>query len=485
MPLFFLLSALNIFQEVIKMKIRKKFTSRFSFPKAFLILFVMAGLAIGFVSLLEASGSKTLKVPSEYKTIQAAIYTASSGDTIQVAAGKYTENIVLREGVILQGAGADVTTIDGGGKGNVVEGATGAVLEGFTVTNSGKIGKTGDVMDVGISAKNAPMTIANCRIIGNNAGIRTYFSPSNIVNNIVADNNRYGLYILYSDSSVKNNIVYNNGSYGVYSAYSNPELINNTIFKNFDGIYSEVSKVLAKNNILIKNKEAGIRWQELPDSQDRVEPILSSNLVWGNKTDYVNVSPAKGDISEDPNLVDLSSGDVHLKNNSPAINAGSEDAGDNDPDGTRCDIGVYGGPLAQKKIPSAPNEASYASLKIKTEQLAEPAYGNRETWGGEQGNESGKGNYNRWCVPCHGGLGKGDGLLAETLGDDVKPTDLSNTELLSLRTDDILFVVIKSGGRNAGLSDAMMSFGENLSDEEIKNIIAYIRSDICKCQYNP
>lgn len=162
------------------MKIRKKTTTRFSFPKSFLILFVMAGLTIGFVSLLEASGGKTLKVPSEYKTIQAAIDTASSGDTIQVAAGKYTGKIVLREGVILQGAGADVTTIDGGGKGNVVEGATGAVLEGFTVTNSGKVGNTGDVMDVGISAKNAPMTIANCRIIGNNGGVRTYFSPSNM-----------------------------------------------------------------------------------------------------------------------------------------------------------------------------------------------------------------------------------------------------------------------------------------------------------------
>lgn len=467
------------------MKTRKKATTRFSFPKAFLILFVMAGLGMGFVSLLEASGGKTLKVPSEYKTIQAAIDTASSGDTIQVAAGKYIGKIVLREGVILQGAGADVTTLDGGGEGNVVEGATGAVLEGFTVTNSGKIGKTGDVMDVGISVKNAPMTIANCRIIGNNGGVRTFFSPSNIVNNIVADNKRYGLYILYSDSSVKNNIVYNNGSYGVFNSYSNPEVINNSIFNNLDGIYSEVSRVLVKNNIVVNNKDAGIRWRELPDAQERVEPILSYNIVWGNKADYMNVSPAKGDISRDPNLLDMSRGDAHLKNNSPAINAGSEDAGDNNPDGTRNDIGVYGGPLAQKKVPSAPNEVSYASLKIRTEPLAEPAYGNQETWGGEQGNQSGKGNFDRWCVPCHGGQGKGDGLLAETLGEGMEPTDLSDAEMMSAHSDDFLFTVIKTGGHNVGLNEAMMSFGENLSDEETKNIIAYIRSDICKCQHDP
>lgn len=468
------------------MKMRKS-VSRYSFHKAFrpfLLWLIVSALAIGFNSVsFAAGGGKTLNVPSDYKTIQSAIDAASAGDTIQVAAGKYKENITLKEGVILQGAGADNTTIDGGGKGNVVEGAKASVVEGFTITNSGKKGTTGDIMDVGISAKHAPMTIANCRVVGNNTGIRTYFSPSNIVNNIVADNRVNGLYILYSDSSVKNNIIYNNGSYGIYNSYSNPEAINNTIFKNFDGIYSEVSRVVVKNNIIVSNKTAGIRWAEFPDAQDRVEPVLSYNLVWGNKADYVNVAPSKGDVSKDPLFVDLAKGNVLLKNNSPAINAGNEDAADNDPDATRNDMGAYGGPLAQKKIPSSPKEASYASLKIKTEALAEPDYGSQAAWSGAEGKKSGKGNFNGWCVPCHGGLGKGDGLLAETLGEGIKPRDLSNAELLSNRSDEFLLKVIKQGGASVGLSEAMMSFGATLTDEEIKNVIAYIRSEICKCQY--
>lgn len=435
-----------------------------------------------FYADLSYSAGRYIKVPSEFKTIQSAIDAANGGDVVQVAAGKYMENIKLKGGVILQGAGAALTIIDGGGKGNVVEGAKGSVIEGFTITNSGKKGKIGDVMDVGISAKHAPMTIANCKIVGNNAGIRTYFSPSNIVNNIIADNKSFGLYILYSDSSIKNNIIYNNGSYGVFNSYSNPDVINNTILKNFDGIYSEVSRVVVRNNIIVSNRSSGIMWAEFPDAQERVEPVLSYNLVWGNKTNLVNVSKAKGDVSKDPQFIDTAKWDVHLKKGSPAVNAGSEDKTEKDPDGSRNDMGAYGGPLAQKNITTAPDNASYANLKIKTEGLKEPDYGTEATWGGAQGKVSGKGNFEAWCVPCHGPQGKGDGMLAETLGEGIKPRNLSDAKLLSIRADDFLFKVIKNGGASVGFSEAMMSFGQTFTDEEIKNIIAYLRSDICKCK---
>src|SRR3990172_8761328 len=351
------------------------------FPYLLVISFMTGSSIVSFA----AGNIKTLNVPSDYKTIQSAIDASSSGDTIKVSPGKYKENIILKEGIIIQGSGADAAIIDGGGKGNVVEGAKGAVLEGFTITNSGKRGTTGDVMDVGVSAKHSPMTIANCRITGNNAGIRKYFLPS----------------------SIKNNIIYNNGSYGIYNSYSNPEVINNTIFKNFDGIYSEISKVVVRSNIIVNNKSGGIRWAESPDAQKGtgfmkgVEPILSYNLVWGNKTNYVNTSPGNGDISKDPMFLDLAKGNAHLKNNSPVINAGSEDTTANDPDTTRNDIGAYGGPLAQNQITVSPKNVSYVSLKIKTETLEEPDYGSQATWSGEEGKKAGKGLFQSWWGSCH------------------------------------------------------------------------------------
>ncbi len=443
-----------------------------------LVLLVIIGLMAGYNNSSFATGSaKTLKVPSDYNTIQSAIDAASPGDIVLVNAGKYKENIKLKEGVILRGAGTDATTIDGGGNGNVVEGAKMTVIEGFTITNSGSKGKTGDTMDVGISANNAPMTIANCRITGNNAGIRVLFSPSNIVNNVVSNNKVHGIYVFYSDATVKNNIIYNNESYGIYNAYSKPEIVNNTIFNNFDGIYSEVSRVVIRNSIIIKNSSSGIRWAETPDAQESVEPVLSHNLVWGNKMDYNRVSPSNGDISKDPLFLDIAKGDVRLKKGSPAIDAG--EGSEKDPDGTRSDIGAFGGSMAQKEIPLSPSLVSYASLKIKTEIVKEPDYTGEAAWAG--GAKSGMGNFQMHCVPCHGSEGRGDGMLAEDL--ETTPRDLTFAGYLSQRSDKDLFQVISEGGASVGFSECMMPFVGRLNDEEIKNVIAYIRSELCKCKY--
>ncbi|OFZ65673.1 MAG: hypothetical protein A2V79_04255 [Betaproteobacteria bacterium RBG_16_56_24] len=97
--------------------------------------------------------------------------------------------------------------------------------------------------------------------------------------------------------------------------------------------------------------------------------------------------------------------------------------------------------------------------------------------------EAGKDNFIANCSPCHGETGKGDGPLAETLGDGVKPRNLSDAKLLSVRTDEFLFKVIKSGGASMGFAEAMPSWKETFTDAEIKQIVQYIRKDICKCKY--
>ena len=94
----------------------------------------------------------------------------------------------------------------------------------------------------------------------------------------------------------------------------------------------------------------------------------------------------------------------------------------------------------------------------------------------------GKETFNNTCVACHGAEGKGDGVAAAAL--DPKPRDLSNGEYVSTLSNEHLYKVINEGGASVGLSPLMASWGGVLSEQDIWNVIAYIRQDVCKCQYD-
>ncbi|MBN1671120.1 MAG: right-handed parallel beta-helix repeat-containing protein, partial [Kiritimatiellae bacterium] len=76
-------------------------------------------------------------VPTEFPTIQAALNAAHAYDVVHVSAGTYPEVLTLGRPVTLEGEGAAVTTIDGGGTGTVIRvaGTTNVVIRGLTVRN--------------------------------------------------------------------------------------------------------------------------------------------------------------------------------------------------------------------------------------------------------------------------------------------------------------------------------------------------------------
>ena len=117
--------------------------------------------------------------------------------------------------------------------------------------------------------------------------------------------------------------------------------------------------------------------------------------------------------------------------------------------------------------------AGIAAGKVK----ADPA--NNAVWSGKGGMD----NFIGTCAPCHGESGKGDGPLADSLGEGAKPRNLTDAKLLSLRTDEALFKVVKFGGASMGFSDAMPSQQDTFTDAEIKQIIDYVRSNIFKCKF--
>ncbi len=91
-------------------------------------------------------------------------------------------------------------------------------------------------------------------------------------------------------------------------------------------------------------------------------------------------------------------------------------------------------------------------------------------------------NYYGYCSPCHGQTGKGDGPLAETLEQGVEPRDHTSAEYFSQKTDEEIFKIIKEGGAKHGFSEAMPPFDGQLSDDEMRGLVKYIRI-LCKCKY--
>ena len=97
-------------------------------------------------------------------------------------------------------------------------------------------------------------------------------------------------------------------------------------------------------------------------------------------------------------------------------------------------------------------------------------------WAAKGDPKLGKQKYveNMRCSACHGESGIGDGPAAVAL--NPKPRNYTDCSVMSKKSDPELFKVIKEGGVAAGLSPLMVAFGSQLSDKEIWDVIAFIRS---------
>lgn len=75
--------------------------------------------------------------------------------------------------------------------------------------------------------------------------------------------------------------------------------------------------------------------------------------------------------------------------------------------------------------------------------------------------------------PCHGSGGKGDGPGARVIGQTMP--DFTDAAAMRGVNDRFLFDIIKKGSSQFGRSNAMPSWGMQLSDEQIQALVAYIR----------
>jgi parallel beta-helix repeat protein len=296
------------------------------------------------------NGQDTLIVaPGE--TIQAAIDAASVGDTVHVDPGTYTENLRLRSGVNVVGSGYGSTILRGVGNTNVVtsSGVTNSRFEGFKITRNGNNDNAGVVINGG------SLLLNNNWITGNRNGVRINGGSPIVRNNIIDQNGsaadgllNYGVISLSATPLIANNLIVSNTGAGIYlgwAASAGTQIINNTVADNTDnGIWCyNGANAIIKNNIFTRNSTG------ISASHGSI-PLISFNDVWGNN--WLNydsqsggvASPGPGDISADPRFDLLSSPPYHLAITSPCINAGDPNPLLNDLDGSRNDMGCFGGP---------------------------------------------------------------------------------------------------------------------------------------------
>ena len=96
--------------------------------------------------------------------------------------------------------------------------------------------------------------------------------------------------------------------------------------------------------------------------------------------------------------------------------------------------------------------------------------------------KAGKAKYDSLCGGCHGTSGKGDGPAAAAL--KPKPQDHTNGKYMNGLTDKALFDITKGGGVGVKKSPLMPAWGNTLKDDDIWNLVAYIRS-LAQPPYKP
>lgn len=78
------------------------------------------------------------------------------------------------------------------------------------------------------------------------------------------------------------------------------------------------------------------------------------------------------------------------------------------------------------------------------------------------------------CSSCHGDTGKGDGVAGRAL--PAKPADHTNGAFMNALSDKWLVDIISKGGGAVGKSNFMPGWGGSLTEKQIQEILAYIRS---------
>ncbi|MHC1736371.1 MAG: hypothetical protein AB9882_00005 [Ignavibacteriaceae bacterium] len=280
----------------------------------------------------------------------------------------YVNKSLIMSGLTFRGINADVTAIMwirefSTIRNCIFENARSAIgaFCGFTLENS-LFRNVEDIASANLGySPDRTATINNCLFYSKKniqRVIHIEHGKQIITNNIILRiaPSSWGWYAIRTDTPdsfyVYNNLISNFGVGGIQISAGLNQIDTGQISNNMVCYNGEImchTKLKVVNNIIVKsNNGLNINTVAIP-------PLSYEggyNMFWMNKKDTYNFPLKETDIIADPMFVkDTIPGsdmafDFHLQAFSPGIDAG--DPGILDVDGTRSDVGLFGGPLGQK-----------------------------------------------------------------------------------------------------------------------------------------
>ncbi|MGM0586899.1 MAG: YCF48-related protein [Bacteroidota bacterium] len=355
----------------------------------------------------DTSGDGSINNP--FATIQHAIDQASDGDKIEVAAGSYTENIDLgaKNLKLYSSSGAESTIINGNDGNHVIAIIGGqtfdTVVEGFTLTNAHD----------GVYVKGSQATITRNILKGNSYGAYSDINWDTGTG---------------SDLKLSYNLIYENSLDGLQLAEKGThEVFNNTILWNTQsGVVVYFTSADIRNNIIVLNNEHGISYT----SDDSSVLTNDYNIIWANGSNFDNATFGTNDLLVDPKFVDTGNYDFHLRDDSPAIDAGDPDSQYNDPDGTRNDIGAYY--YTSSTLTADFNTDVTSGTAPLTVQFSDQSTGTITGWTWDFGD----GNSSNDQHPTHTYNSAGTYTVSLEITDGSQTDQTTKTDLITVTEDD-------------------------------------------------
>lgn len=306
----------------------------------------LALLIVGFG--LGQAGAATVRVPQDQPTIAAAVAATSPGDTILISNGTYNEHsILLTKAITLISVNGYATTIvDGQNLGGIFQidllDTNKVTIAGLTI----KRGTVGGGWAGGIRRFAGRLEVYNCLFEQNYAN-----------GGVIDARGGAGYTLLEPEKARVTDCVFRNNSAENFAGVLGVTAVRCLFYGNTGWNNPVVIGASYATNCTAYNNTGGVLGNPWTTGGATASTLVNC-ILWGNSgyngqqidgtasatVAYSTVQggfAGTGNLSSNPLFVNAASGDFHLQVASPAVNAGYPSIFD--ADGTRSDMGAYGG----------------------------------------------------------------------------------------------------------------------------------------------